>query len=141
LKTRISIAAALAALVAAAGTTAASAAHYSRLAQASAATLAAAGTALFSKRGHPPWYYGARARTTLTCIQETSVSYYCSETAPESGGQPYVLAEYFVRVTGGYAIWNAISATSPASLANSNSSVEGSGPIWSSTTVAMTSAP
>jgi hypothetical protein len=101
-----------------------------------ATVLAREGTALFKARG-TPWYLSSgSAHTTVTCTQETNVSYYCTNGVRQSGSasqQPYMM--FFVQVSKGFATWNLISS---ASNASGNG---GGGTTWSSTVVAMTNAP
>ena len=88
-----------------------------------ASILAAEGNTLFKARG-TPWYISSQ--TNVTCIQETQVSYYCSN----------LLWKYFVGVSGGFATWNAFSE----SESNSNPA-SALPPAWMSTVVAITNAP
>src|ERR1700722_16856422 len=100
---KTSLIAAASALAAAAITTGVltltAAAHSTPTAADGAQTLAAEGTALFKARG-ALWYFSSGTEhTTLTCVQETQATYYCSNVV-HGPGQPTEapLAEYLVRV-------------------------------------------
>ena len=103
-------------------------AHPTRPAADGAQTLAAEGNALFKARGEPWYLSSGTEHTTVTCVQETQVSYYCTNGLRLLGKPSEILSEFFVHVSGDTATWNAISVATLSE--GSEGGRGGSGGIW-----------